>query len=222
MSPLNFRERKLLDFLDSHIKESGYPPSVRHMVESLGYRSNSPIQNHLDKLQEKGYIDRQRGKARTIRILINPNELLSNELLSHKLISHNHIEPPKGIFLQGTIAAGGVVESFTDCEPEPISVPEKLNKPGNYALRVIGDSMIKAHICPDDIVILRPETDVQTLKPGSIVAARVEGEGVTLKRFYLEADQAILKPANPKYPVIKAAADRVRIQGVLVGVVREY
>ena len=99
-----------------------------------------------------------------------------------QILHHPHQEV-QGVFLLGTIAAGGVVESFTEHEPERLDVPEKLQKSGNYALRVVGDSMIDAHICPNDIVILRPETDPQRLKPGSIVAARVEGEGVTLKHF---------------------------------------
>ncbi len=78
-----------------------------------------------------------------------------------------------------------MVESFTDHQPELLlDLPQKFKKPGNYALRVIGDSMINAHILPEDIVILRPEVDPQQLKAGSIVAARVEGEGVTLKHFY--------------------------------------
>ena len=145
---------------------------------------------------------------RTLQILHNPNRA-------------------SGVYLLGTIAAGGVVESFTeqftDYEPEELDVPDKFRKSGNYALRVIGDSMIDAHICPNDIVILRPESDPQRLKPGSIVAARVEGEGVTLKHFYQKGNHITLMPANPNYPPIEIEdASRVKVQGVLVGMFRDF
>jgi repressor LexA len=86
----------------------------------------------------------------------------------------------------------------------------------------MGDSMIGACICDGDIVILRQEKDVQSLRPGSIVAARVEGEGVTLKHFYQKGSQVTLQPANPAYKARQEHADRVQIQGVLVGVIRQY
>ncbi|MBF2029900.1 MAG: repressor LexA [Oscillatoriales cyanobacterium C42_A2020_001] len=203
MFALTHRERELLDFLDVYIQQHGFSPSVRLIREAMGYRSNSPVQIYLNRLEAKGVIYREKGKARTVRVLREP-------------------APREGVFLQGTIAAGGVVESFTDHAPEPIQLPEPLNQPGNYALRVIGDSMIKSHICSGDYVILHAVSDAQALKPGSIVAAHVEGEGTTLKHFYLKEGRAILKPANDKFPDIEKDATRVQIQGVLVGVWREY
>jgi repressor LexA len=203
MSALTCRERQLLHFLDSYIQQNGFSPSVRLIREAMGYRSNSPVQVYLDRLEQKGVIYREKGKARTVRLT-------------------NSMEQPEGVFLKGTIAAGGVVESFPEQSTEPMQLPELFNKPGNYALRVMGDSMIEAHICSGDYVILRPVWDVQTLKPGSIVAARVEGEGTTLKHFYLKADRALLKPANANFPTYEADASRVYVQGVLVGVWREY
>lgn len=202
MSALNQRERQLLDFLKSYIQQHGFSPSVRLMREAMGYRSNSPVQVYLDRLEQKGKIYREKGKARTVRLME----------------SHEQLE---GVFLKGTIAAGGVVESFPDQSTDPIELPAPLNKPGNYVLRVLGDSMIDAHICSGDLVILRPVTDAQILKPGSIVAACVEGEGTTLKRFYLKGDRALLEPANSNFRTYEADAARVQVQGVLVGVWRE-
>jgi repressor LexA len=203
MSALTDRERQLLDFLASYIHQHGFSPSVRLMREAMGYRSNSPIQVNLDRLEQKGVIYRERGKARTVRLL-------------------QVDAPPEGVFLKGTIAAGGVVESFPVQSTEPLQLPDPFNKPGNYVLEVIGDSMIESHICSGDYVILRPVSDVQALKPGSIVAARVEGEGTTLKHFYLQGDRAFLKPANANFKTHEEDASRVQIQGVLVGVWRHY
>jgi repressor LexA len=204
MSPLNRLDQVLFDWIVEFHGEHGHSPTIRQMVEAMGLKSNSPIQNRLQRLKEKGYIAWEKGRMRTVQILYPPKQY-------------------EGVYLLGTIAAGGVVESFTDHEPEPLDVPANLNKPGNYALRVIGDSMIDAHICSDDIVILRRETDPQRLKPGSIVAARVEGEGVTLKHFYQKDNHVTLMPANPNYPPIEVDdASRVEVQGVLVGMVRSF
>ncbi|MDX2228849.1 MAG: transcriptional repressor LexA [Leptolyngbyaceae cyanobacterium bins.349] len=203
MSALTHRERQLLDFLDSYIQQNGFSPSVRLIREAMGYRSNSPVQVYLNRLEQKGAIYREKGKARTVRLM-------------------HSAEHSEGVFLKGTIAAGGVVESFPDHSAEPIQLPEPFNKPGNYALRVMGDSMIESHICSGDFVILRPVSDVQTLKPGSIVAARVEGEGTTLKHFYLKEGRAFLKPANFNFKTYEEDASRVQVQGVLVGIWREY
>jgi len=203
MSALTHRERQLLDFLDSYIQQHGFSPSVRLIREAMGYRSNSPVQVYLDRLEQKGFIYREKGKARTVRLL-------------------NSSEATEGVFLKGTIAAGGVVESFPQQSTEPLQLPEPFNKPGNYVLEVIGDSMIESHICSGDYVILRPVADVQALKPGSIVAARVEGEGTTLKHFYLKGDRAFLKPANSNFKTHEEDATRVQVQGVLVGVWRQY
>lgn len=203
MSVLTLRERQLLEFLATYIRQNGFSPSVRLISQAMSYRSNSPVQVYLDRLEAKGWIYREKGRARTVRLL-------------------KSLDEPEGVFLKGTIAAGGVVESFPVQSPDPIQVPASLNKPGNYALQVIGDSMIEAHICSGDYVILRSVSDIQALKPGSIVAACVEGEGTTLKHFYLKDDRVILKPANPRFNDIEKDATRVQIQGALVGVWREY
>jgi len=131
---------------------------------------------------------------------------------------------PRGIPFLGTIAAGGIVESFTDQPPEFYAVSEALNKPDNYALRVIGNSMIDAHICNNDIVILSRNLEVNRIKPGDIVAVHVAGEGTTLKRFYQDGVDVILEPANssPEFEVMKRNASLVQVQGVLVSMHRPF
>jgi repressor LexA len=149
-------------------------------------------------LRAKGYIDWTEGKARTIRILGSNST---------------------GVPVLGAIAAGGLVEPFTDTV-EQLDISPVFRQPGNFALRVIGDSMIDDMIAEGDVVIMRPVPDPDQLKNGLIVAARVEGHGTTLKRFYRKGEQVTLKPANPKYEPIEVTATSVQVQGVLVGVWR--
>ncbi|XQQ04851.1 MAG: transcriptional repressor LexA (plasmid) [Leptolyngbya sp. IPPAS B-1204] len=181
-----------------YIKQNQHSPSIRQMMRAMGLKSPAPIQSRLEHLRAKGYIDWTEGRARTIRIL-----------------------RPQGLPIVGAIAAGSVVESFSDAV-EQLDFSSSLLRPGDYALRVRGDSMIDALIADGDVVIMRPVQDPKTVKNGTIVAARVNGEGQTLKYYHRKANQVKLEPANPNYPVIEAPATDVVIQGVLVAVWRGY
>ncbi len=203
MSPLTLREQELYDWLVEYFKVHDHCPTIRQMVEAMGLKSNSPIQERLKHLKHKGYIAWEEGKARTLRLL-RPGD------------RHD------GLYLWGTIAAGGVVESFTDFAPERVEVPHEFDRPDYYALKVMGESMLHAHICDGDLVIMRPVTEPQSLKEGKVVAARVDGEGVTLKHFHREGDRIILMPANPSYAPIVRHASQVTVQGALVAVWRQY
>ena len=203
MSVPTAKEARLLAFLEAHIRENGFSPTVRQMREALGYRSNSPIQSLLEQLERQGWIERERGKSRTVRL--------------RRWTASSH-----EIDLCGTIAAGGVVEPFPETAIASLPFPIFLQRSEHYALRVLGDSMIDAHICSGDYVILRSVYDVQTLRSGSIVAARVDGEGTTLKHFHLEGNRVVLQPANRNFQPIEIAAEQVQVQGVLVSVWREY
>jgi len=203
MDALKPREREYWELCIAYIAKHGYPPPIRETIVLMNYHTPSAIQNIRKSLRAKGYIDWVKGKPGTLQILRYPDR-------------------DRGVLLHGTIAAGGVVESFPEPDPKPLAIAGMPVQPGSYGLKVMGDSMIGAHICPGDIVILNPVTDVQALRPGSIVAAWVEGEGVTLKHLFLERDRVRLQPANPAHPVIEKNADQVHIQGVLVGLQRQY
>jgi len=124
--------------------------------------------------------------------------------------------------LLGAIAAGGLVEPFTDVE-EKLDLSNLLQRSQDcYALRVSGDSMIEDHIADGDLVIMRSLTGNEAVSNGEIVAARVEGHGTTLKRFYQEGEIITLQPSNQKYQPITANTEQVQVQGVLVGVWRGY
>lgn len=200
MEPLTQAQQQLYDWLVDYIRTSQHAPSIRQMMRAMNLRSPAPIQSRLEHLRAKGYIDWTEGKARTIRILG------SN---------------PGGVPVLGAIAAGGLLEPFTDTV-DHLDVSPVFRQMGNFALRVIGDSMIEDLITEGDFVIMRPVPDPEQLKNGLIVAAQVEGQGTTLKRFYRKGDRVTLKPANPKYHPIEVAANTVQVQGVLVGVWRTY
>ena len=129
--------------------------------------------------------------------------------------------PSEGVPILGSIAAGYLVEPFTDAV-ERLDLSTVLLPDKTFALRVMGDSMIEEMIAEGDVVMMRPLSDPNLLKNGTIVAARVEGHGTTLKRFYRRGDRITLKPANSRYAPIEAQADQVQVQGVLVGVWRGY
>ncbi|MBD2388840.1 transcriptional repressor LexA [Cylindrospermum sp. FACHB-282] len=200
MERLTEAQQELHEWLVEYIRVNQHSPSIRQMMLGMNLRSPAPIQSRLEHLRTKGYIDWNEGKARTIRIL----------------------HPVKqGVPILGTIAAGGLIEPFTDAidhlDFSNLSLPAQ-----SYALRVAGDSMIEDLIADGDLVFLRPVQEPNNLKNGTIVAARVEGYGTTLKRFYRQGDRVTLKPANPKYNPIEVPAMQVQVQGSLVGVWRNY
>lgn len=199
MESLTPVQKELYDWLVEYIQSTQHAPSIRQMMKAMNLRSPAPVQSRLEKLRNKGYIDWIDGKARTIRIL--------------------H-QPEKGLSIEGEIAAGGLVEPFND-EKNRLDLSNLFAQSDCYVLRVVGDSMIEDLINQGDYAIMRSLNNASEVKNGDIVAARVSGYGTTLKHFYQEQDNIILKPANQKYEPITVAAQNVEIQGVLVGVWRE-
>ncbi|MEB3338506.1 MAG: transcriptional repressor LexA [Leptolyngbyaceae bacterium] len=199
MKSLTTAQQQLFDWLADYIRRNQHSPSIRQMMQAMDLKSPAPVQSRLDHLRAKGYISWTEGKARTIRVL-HPSA--------------------QGVPILGAIAAGGLVEPFTD-EVEQLDLSNLLLQSNYFALRVTGDSMIEALITEGDVVIMQPVPDPQFLKNGTIVAAMVEGH-TTLKYFHRQGSQVSLKPANPKYPPIEIAAHQVEVQGSLVGVWRGY
>lgn len=198
MESLTPAQKELYDWLVDYIKSTQHAPSIRQMMKAMNLRSPAPVQSRLERLRSKGYIDWIDGKARTIRVL--------------------H-QPEKGLSIEGEIAAGGLVEPFTE-EKTKLDLSDLFAQTDCYVLRVVGDSMIEDLINDGDYAVMRSLNSTSEVKNGDIVAARVAGHGTTLKHFYQEQEQIILKPANQKYEPINAEANNVEIQGILVGVWR--
>ncbi|MUL36903.1 transcriptional repressor LexA [Gloeocapsopsis dulcis] len=200
MEPLTEAQQQLYDWLAEYIRQHQHSPSIRQMMQAMNLKSPAPIQSRLEHLRIKGYIEWTEGKARTIRIL-------------------NRVQ--QSVPVLGAIAAGGLLEPFTDTV-EQLDFSNLFLPPQTFALRVMGDSMIEDLITEGDLVIMRPVSEPEKLRNGTIVAARVDGHGTTLKRFYRRGDRVTLKPANPKYKPIEVVATQVQVQGMLVGVWRNY
>jgi repressor LexA len=191
-------EQRLLDCLRLYINCQGYSPTIRELKKLLGEPSTSVIQNLLDCLRRRGLITWAPGKGRTIQ-----------------LVGGN-------LVLRGIVEAGFLLEHPED-EQQLVSLPGRYG-PNDYALRVRGDSMIEAQICDGDLVVVRPEHDLWSIRPGQIAVVWIEGEGATLKHiYYQEGEEAvILKSANRRYQSRTLDRSRVGLQGVLLKVYRDY
>ena len=172
------------------------------MMEAMGLKSPAPIQSRLKHLQEKGFISWQEGKARTLKLLSDVIEVSSS------------------IPIMGSIAAGGLIETFTDID-ETFDVTEVLKKKDVFALTVNGNSMIDACIADGDMVLMEPINDYQNLKNGTIVSALVPGLGTTLKYYFKRNNKVFLEAANPEYEPIEINQEEVLFQGKLLAVWRK-
>ncbi|MEB3325754.1 MAG: transcriptional repressor LexA [Cyanobacteriota bacterium] len=193
-------QQELYDWLAGYIGSHRHSPSIRQMMEAMGLRSPAPIQSRLRHLQQKGWITWQEGQARTLQLLGGGGA--------------------GGIPVLGAVAAGGLIEPFSDSE-ERLDLAPLLETRGLFALTVNGDSMVEAHIADGDVVLLEPVSDASRLKEGTIVSALVPGSGTTLKHFHRQGSQVRLEAANPAYAPILLPAEDVTIQGKLVAVWRQ-
>jgi repressor LexA len=197
--PLTSAQQELYDWLAGYIGQHRHSPSIRQMMEAMGLRSPAPVQSRLRHLQQKGWITWQEGQARTLQLLGGLTG---------------------GIPVLGSVAAGGLVETFDDVQ-EHLDLAAVLETRGLFALTVNGDSMIDAHIADGDLVLMEPVADPARLREGTIVSALVPGSGTTLKHFHRSGRHVRLEPANPAYEPIIVDAEQVTIQGRLVAVWRQ-
>jgi len=191
-------QNELFEWIKDYIKNFNHSPSIRQMMTAMGLKSPAPIQSRLKHLQEKGYISWQEGKARTLQLISEINE---------------------GIPILGSIAAGGLIEAFSDID-EQLDIGDVLRKKGLFALTVNGDSMIDAFIADGDMVLMEPVNNVNYLRNGTIVSAMLPGSGTTLKYFFKSGNQVRLEAANQNYEPIILNAEDISIQGRLLAVWR--
>ena len=192
-------QNELYSWIKDYMKNFQHSPSIRQMMLAMGLKSPAPIQSRLKHLQEKGYISWQEGKARTMQIV--------DELAS-------------GIPIMGSVAAGGLIETFADVS-EQLDISEVLKKKELFALTVNGDSMIDACIAHGDMVLMEPIKDYFSIKNGTIVSAMVPGLGTTLKYFFKKGNKISLEAANPDYSPIELNTEEVIFQGKLLAVWRK-
>ncbi len=204
MEKLTDKQKQVLDTIKRFIAKKGFPPTVREIGKELNLSSPATTHFHLDKLESKGYIKKNKSKNRTIELLV-PNEYLEND---------NGVA---SIALIGTITAGNPIEAIENPN-EYFNLPKELipNNTDVFTLVVNGESMINAGILDDDIVIVKKQ---KTANNGEIVVAMTDDNEVTLKRFYKETDHIRLQPENDTLqPII---LKNVTILGKAIGLYRK-
>ena len=192
-------QNELYSWIRDYMREFRHSPSIRQMMQAMGLKSPAPIQSRLKHLQEKGFISWQEGKARTLQIV--------DEIL-------------EGVPIMGSVAAGGLIETFNDTN-ENLDITDVLKKKNVFALTVNGDSMIDACIADGDMVLMEPINDSFSLRNGDIVSAMVPGMGTTLKYFFKRGGKIFLEAANSNYDPIELNLNEVVFQGKLLAVWRK-
>lgn len=230
---LTRKQHELLLFIDSYLGQTGFSPSFDEMKEALGLKSKSGIHRLITALEERGFIQRRHNRARALEVLRLPEPVqLSPAASSRSLnvikgdfsqrfagVKTGEASASMSLPLYGRIAAGLPIEALND-HSEHVEVPMALLGQGeHYALEVAGDSMIEAGILDGDTVIIRREDHAEN---GQIIVALIDDAEVTLKRLRKKGNTIALEAANPAYETRIVPAERLKIQGRLVGLLRTY
>jgi repressor LexA len=198
---LTKRQKQILDFITRFLDEKGYSPSLMEIGAHFGLSSVATVHKHVDNLRKKGLV----------RKTWNANRSLE---LTPAALTIRAIRLP----LAGRVAAGQPLEALE--QRDVIAVPEDMVGKGEcFVLQVRGDSMIDEQIRDGDFVVLERRARVHN---GDVVVALIEGQEATLKRLFREGDHVRLQPANPEMAPIVVRSEKVRIQGVVVGLLRKY
>ena len=224
---LSDKHKRVLDVLELYTEQHGYPPSIREMCTRANISSTSVANYYLDRLEELGYIERDRQVARGVRVIKSydePTDIIEKAQEVMDAVGQK-IQDLIRVPHYGQIVASEPVTSFSDQPGEMIDVARSLlptqNDDDLFALTVSGDSMIDAMVNDGDIVIMRPPRD--NVKNGEMVAVWLnDKDETTLKYFFRENGGVRLQPANPTMaPIIIDDPSTVEIQGQVVMVVRQ-
>jgi repressor LexA len=227
---LTRKQLELLDFIKTRMDRDGVPPSFDEMKDALDLRSKSGIHRLITALEERGFIRRLAHRARALEIIKLP-EAMEKQGFSPKVIKGDKVDLPRGAMpleavhamelpVMGRIAAGVPIEAISHISHH-VAVPGSMltGRGQHYALEVKGDSMIEAGINDGDIVVIREQGSAEN---GDIVVALVEDHEATLKRFRRKGNMIALEAANPAYETRVFPDHMVKVQGRLVGLIRNY
>src|SRR3982751_922197 len=217
---LTAKQRELLMFIDSRLKQDGISPSFDEMREALDLKSKSGVHRLISALEERGFIRRLANRARALEVLKVPETKAAAPatagapLRVPQAANDMIVDLP----LHGRIAAGTPIEALQGTDTLP--VPAALLGPGeHYALEVAGDSMVDEGILDGDYALIKRQ---DTARDGEIVVALINDEEATLKTFRREGQMIRLDPANRQYDPQRYRPDQVQIQGRLAGLLRRY
>lgn len=202
---LTDKQESILRYIVKKVHENGYPPTIREIGDAFDISSLRGVTVHLDALQRKGYIEREH-KSRSIKV-IHP------DFQDMQDISDTVVLVP----LVGEIAAGVPIYASQNIEsyiPLPVEMVRNIDNP--FILRVQGDSMIDAHIMPNDYVVIRTQSAVSE----NDIAAVLVNDEATIKRVKLGEGVLRLIPANERYSVQEVPVEEATIIGKVVGLIR--
>ena len=203
---LTDRQRGILDFIESNMRDRGYPPSVREIGEAVGLSSSATVHNHLATLQKLGYLHRDPTKPRAIEVRYEASSGVAMER-----------RPVKHVPLVGDVAAGVNVLAQENVE-ELVPLPMDFTGDGElFMLRVRGNSMIDAGILDGDFVVCRQQV---TADNGDIVIAGIPGDEATIKTFTKSGAKVTLTPSNSTMKPMVFEKGEVSVYGKLVTVLR--
>ena len=226
-SMLTKKQKNLLLFINKKIRSTGISPSYEEMKNSLNLKSKSGIHRLITALEERGFIKRLAHKARALEVLKLPETASANDIyntfspsvIKGGLDSQNAKKSVNEISVLGKIAAGTPIEAIQN-EISRVSIPEELSKNGeHFGLKVSGDSMIEAGINDGDTVIVKK---ANTANNGQIVVALIDDQEAMLKRIRKKGKVVALESANKRYETKIFGPDRVKVQGVLVSLYRNF
>jgi repressor LexA len=240
---LTRKQHELLTFIDRHLKATGFSPSFEEMKDALQLKSKSGIHRLISALEERGFLQRRHHRARALEVVRLPDEIAArstppaapagqraDQAFAPNVIRGDFSSRLPGVRaageagavqlpLYGRIAAGMPIEALRE-NGQQVEVPMAMLGGGDhYALEVSGDSMVNAGIWDSDIVIIRKG---EMAENGQIVVALVDDNEVTLKRLRRRGNSIALEPANDLYKSQIFPADRVKVQGRLVALMRRY
>ncbi|QDH17817.1 transcriptional repressor LexA [Swingsia samuiensis] len=226
---LTKKQHQLLIYIKEYVQKNGYSPSFEEMKSALGLQSKSGIHRLISALEERGFLTRHHNRARALDVLkVPPTTSLPHTLPakinkfsssfsepSQEAVEEKHVSIP----LYGRIAAGIPIEALQD-EVTQIQVPPSLLGAGDhYALTISGDSMVGEGIVDGDIAIIRRGDRAEN---GQIVVALIDEQEVTLKKLKHRGKEITLEAANSAYENKIFSAERIRIQGRLIALFRQY
>ena len=203
-SELTDRQREILDLIRTTVARRGYPPSVREIGDAVGLSSPSTVHSHLSSLADAGFIRRDPSKPRAIEVVDDDGAIPIERAAV------------RDVPLVGHIAAGSPILAEEDIEEVYPLPTELVGTDPVFMLRIRGDSMMNVGIYDRDYVVVQKQN---TARNGDIVAALVDGEEATVKRFERTADAVILHPENEAYEPMTFSKD-LDVLGVVVAVLR--
>lgn len=201
------KKQKVLSFLQEWINDRGYAPTLKDIAEHFGLSSPATVHEHLEYLEEYGFIRRNEGEIEVVETKDG------DEAADDAYEEGAAVQLP----IVGLITAGAPIEAIED-RTAMLSVPKELaRRPDCYVLKVKGDSMIESFIDDGDYVVVQKQ---EIARNGDIIVALLDDGSATLKEFHREKQYVRLQPRNPKYSPIRVK--NVVIQGKVVGIIRKF